>query len=341
MPDLDLERIAGTARSSAHCPRAHGVGGRARRPSGRAGRPPRHRPERRRARTGRTAHRRSGPSTSRPPRASFRTVGARRRRRGGLLERTTRRPPSSRWTARCRWRCSRSGSRRASRMPTPPCTSASSPTRCTSTPTSRRSPTTSGPAPSGTGTSGGRRSTTRSGPSGPGPRSPAASVPAGPATCSTRCDRPTSTARPTSRRRSPTPPRGPARGRGRSRPPPCPSAGWRSASRTPWRCSGSGRTGCPIAWPPARRRTSWRRPLRPTPIAASRYVQDAFRWAVDPEAARAAGMLLTVRDSDMAFGRPLANGLTRLVVLGVDWTLTPEQGADVVGGAARRARRVR
>ncbi len=41
-------------------------------------------------------------------------------------------------------------------------------------------------------------------------------------------------------------------------------------------------------------------------------------------------MLLTVRDSDMAFGRPLANGLTRLVVLGVDWTMTPDQGADAL-----------
>ena len=59
-------------------------------------------------------------------------------------------------------------------------------------------------------------------------------------------------------------------------------------------------------------------------------VQDAFRWAIDPDAARAAGMLLTVRDSDMAFGRPLSNGLTRLLVLGVDWTLTPEQGADAL-----------
>jgi hypothetical protein len=71
----------------------------------------------------------------------------------------------------------------------------------------------------------------------------------------------------------------------------------------------------------------------PGPPAADErvpYVQDAFRWAVDPDAARAAGMLLTVHDSDMAFGRPLANGLTRLVVLGVDWTLTPEQGADAL-----------
>src|SRR4051794_5893173 len=54
-------------------------------------------------------------------------------------------------------------------------------------------------------------------------------------------------------------------------------------------------------------------PAPPAPDARVPYVQDAFRGAVDPEAARAAGMLLPVRDSDMAFGRPLANGLTRLV----------------------------
>jgi hypothetical protein len=71
-------------------------------------------------------------------------------------------------------------------------------------------------------------------------------------------------------------------------------------------------------------------PAPPDADARLPYVQDAFRWAVDPDAARASGMLLTVRDSDMAFGRPLANGLTRLVVLGVDWTLTPEQGADAL-----------
>ncbi len=70
-------------------------------------------------------------------------------------------------------------------------------------------------------------------------------------------------------------------------------------------------------------------PPPPDPDARIPHVQDAFRWAIDPDAARVAGMLLTVRDSDMAFGR-LADGLARLVVLGVDWTLTPEQGADAL-----------
>jgi len=60
-------------------------------------------------------------------------------------------------------------------------------------------------------------------------------------------------------------------------------------------------------------------------------VQDAFRWAVDLQAARDAGMALTVRDSDLVRGRKLRDGLTRLVVAGVDWTLTPEQGSDTIG----------
>lgn len=66
----------------------------------------------------------------------------------------------------------------------------------------------------------------------------------------------------------------------------------------------------------------------PPPAADARapHVQDGFRWAVDPDAARDAGMLLTVRDGDLAFGR-LADGLTRLIVVGVDWTLGPEEAA--------------
>ena len=86
----------------------------------------------------------------------------------------------------------------------------------------------------------------------------------------------------------------------------------------------------PGARSPGRRPLPGRRSTRPPPPdadARTPLVQDAFRWAVDPDAARDAGMLLTVRDSDLAFGRPLADGLTRLVVLGVDWTLTPEQAA--------------
>jgi hypothetical protein len=58
------------------------------------------------------------------------------------------------------------------------------------------------------------------------------------------------------------------------------------------------------------------------------HVQDALRWAVDPVAAREAGMLLTVADRDLPAGRRLADGLARLLVLGVDWTLGPDAGAD-------------
>lgn len=57
-------------------------------------------------------------------------------------------------------------------------------------------------------------------------------------------------------------------------------------------------------------------------------VQAAMDWALDPEAAEAAGMLLTVTDGDLADGHRLADGLSRLVVLGVDWTLTPQQAAE-------------
>ncbi len=56
-------------------------------------------------------------------------------------------------------------------------------------------------------------------------------------------------------------------------------------------------------------------------------VQDALRWALDLDAARDAGMALTVREADLTTGHTLAHGLTRLVVAGVDWTLTPDDAA--------------
>jgi hypothetical protein len=68
-------------------------------------------------------------------------------------------------------------------------------------------------------------------------------------------------------------------------------------------------------------------PAPPAPDATAPPVQELFRWAVDPAAAREAGMLLTVTDADLHGGQRLAPGLSRLVVLGVDWTLTPEQAA--------------
>lgn len=68
-------------------------------------------------------------------------------------------------------------------------------------------------------------------------------------------------------------------------------------------------------------------PPPPAPGATIPHVQDSFRWAVDADAARSAGMLTTVTDADLLRGRRLANGLSRLVVVGVDWTLTPAQAA--------------
>ena len=68
-------------------------------------------------------------------------------------------------------------------------------------------------------------------------------------------------------------------------------------------------------------------PPRAAPGATVPHVQESFLWALDPAAARDAGMLLTVKDADLQAGRRLADGLSRLVVFGVDWTLTPDQGA--------------
>jgi hypothetical protein len=71
------------------------------------------------------------------------------------------------------------------------------------------------------------------------------------------------------------------------------------------------------------------------PDATIPRVQDSFRWALDPDSAGKAGMLLTVTDRDLPQGRRLANGLSRLVVFGVDWTLTPAQAAGSVEALLR------
>ena len=57
-------------------------------------------------------------------------------------------------------------------------------------------------------------------------------------------------------------------------------------------------------------------------------VSEELRWAMDFTAAVEAGMAIVVEDpKDMAPRSTLRAGLSRLVVLGVDWTLTPEEGA--------------
>lgn len=54
-------------------------------------------------------------------------------------------------------------------------------------------------------------------------------------------------------------------------------------------------------------------------------------WLVDYPAAEAAGMAITVTQADLKAGATLLQGLDRLVVLGVDWTQTPESAAALVG----------
>ena len=55
---------------------------------------------------------------------------------------------------------------------------------------------------------------------------------------------------------------------------------------------------------------------------------EPMRWAVGYQEALAAGMAITVTDAQLPAGQSLAAGLDRLVVLGVDWTLTPDAAAD-------------
>ena len=56
----------------------------------------------------------------------------------------------------------------------------------------------------------------------------------------------------------------------------------------------------------------------------------ALRWLRDPAAAVDVGMLVRVRQADCVAGFRLSDGVDRLVALGVDWTLNPQQAADAV-----------
>lgn len=53
-------------------------------------------------------------------------------------------------------------------------------------------------------------------------------------------------------------------------------------------------------------------------------------WLVDYAAAEAAGMAITVTQADLKAGATLLQGLDRLVVLGLDWTQTPDTAAALV-----------
>jgi hypothetical protein len=57
---------------------------------------------------------------------------------------------------------------------------------------------------------------------------------------------------------------------------------------------------------------------------------DDRAWMVDYAAAEAAGMAITVTQADLTSGAQMADGVERLIVLGVDWTQTPESAAALV-----------
>ncbi|MEO7007684.1 MAG: hypothetical protein ABI156_00920, partial [Caldimonas sp.] len=53
-------------------------------------------------------------------------------------------------------------------------------------------------------------------------------------------------------------------------------------------------------------------------------------WMVDYSAALAAGMAITVTQADLKNGAQMSGRIDRIVVLGVDWTQTPESAAELV-----------
>lgn len=53
-------------------------------------------------------------------------------------------------------------------------------------------------------------------------------------------------------------------------------------------------------------------------------------WLHSPQAAAEAGMLITVTQADLVGGARLADGIDRLLAVGVDWTLDPDQAATAV-----------
>lgn len=60
-------------------------------------------------------------------------------------------------------------------------------------------------------------------------------------------------------------------------------------------------------------------------------IDDPMRWAVDYERALQVGMAITVTQADVKLaGAKLSDGMDRLVVLGVDWTLPPAQAAQAI-----------
>ena len=61
-------------------------------------------------------------------------------------------------------------------------------------------------------------------------------------------------------------------------------------------------------------------------------LSDDLRWIADYGTAETQGMAVTIRQADVIAGRqPLSTGVDRLIVLGVDWTLTPAEAAASLG----------
>jgi hypothetical protein len=60
-------------------------------------------------------------------------------------------------------------------------------------------------------------------------------------------------------------------------------------------------------------------------------IDEAMRWAIDYDRALQVGMAITVTQADVKLaGAALADGMDRLVVLGVDWTLPPAQASQAI-----------
>lgn len=72
----------------------------------------------------------------------------------------------------------------------------------------------------------------------------------------------------------------------------------------------------------------------PTPAAPNQAprpgemaIDEPMRWLVDYDSALAQGMAITVTAADLPAGTSLSGGLAKLIVLGIDWSLTPTEAA--------------
>jgi hypothetical protein len=70
--------------------------------------------------------------------------------------------------------------------------------------------------------------------------------------------------------------------------------------------------------------------VTPPPEENEMALDDGMLWTVDYDRALALGMAITVSNAELTAGHILQNGLTKLVVVGVDWTLNPEQSASAI-----------